>query len=425
VKNKNKPFCREASSNITLNYKPVFVFCLLLILLLPSFLLVGLSLASMSVGIVSAIVFIFLLIMLSWESIKFRVNTIRLAFIPISIVTIVSLFFLLHDNIAKPVLSILPILLMFFIASEVSKKIYQQNIDLVRIVGPTMIILSALGLAGVLGYQPTCCNFETLGKPIFPFSEPSHYALSFGPLAVGFAFYSNITKVFVVALLFAALGLAISNLTLIVFSTIIFLSSTLRLKRIYFILLIPILILLTLGVILILIELSPHFAERLDVGADYNKTTLFYLRGFELAYLNFIDTYGLGLGFQMLGSEFTSTGEYHDLIILLDSRSVETDSGFLAAKIIAEFGFLGVISVMAYIYVILWAILRANTIHRVLINVKDIGKHRSATKKLFFMGVIVGLSVEMFLRSYGYFSPGVFLLLVAILYLKRCRYDPI
>jgi len=264
-----------------------------------------------------------------------------------------------------------------------------------------------------------------LGKPIFPFAEPSHYALSFGPLAIGFAFYSNITKVFAVALLFAALGLAISSVTLIVFSTIIFFSSTIRLKRIYFLLNIPILIFLTLGLILILIELSPHFAERLDVGADYNKTTLFYLRGFELAYLNFIDTYGLGLGFQMLGSEFTSTGEYHDLLILLDSDTVATDSGFLAAKTIAEFGFLGVISVMAYIYVVLWAILRANTIHKVLVNMKDIEKHREATKKLFFMGVIVGLSVEIFLRSYGYFSPGVFLLLVAILYLKRCRHDPI
>jgi len=80
---------------------------------------------------------------------------------------------------------------------------------------------------------------------------------------------------------------------------------------------------------------------------------------------------------------------------------------------------------IVYIYVVLWAILRANTIHRVLANMKDIRKHREATRRLFFMGVIVGLSVEIFLRSYGYFSPGVFLLLVAILYLKRYRHDPI
>jgi len=180
-----------------------------------------------------------------------------------------------------------------------------------------------------------------------------------------------------------------------------------------------------LSVILVLIEFSPYFAARLDVGLNYNTTTLFYLRGFEVAYLNFIDTHGLGLGFQMLGSKYTLTGDYHDLMTFLNPNTVSTDSGFLAAKIIAEFGFLGVISLIVYIYVVLWAILRANTIHRVLANMKDIRKHREATRRLFFMGVIVGLSVEIFLRSYGYFSPGVFLLLVAILYLKRYRHDPI
>ena len=126
-KNENKPFYRRSSSNVRLSYEPVILFCLLLILFLPFFISRVLSLASLSVGMMSALVFIFLLILLSWEDIKFSVKTICLAFIPISIVTIVSVFFLLHDNIAKPVLSILPILLMFFIASEVSKKIYQQN----------------------------------------------------------------------------------------------------------------------------------------------------------------------------------------------------------------------------------------------------------------------------------------------------------
>jgi len=425
VENENKSFCYRTSSNVGLSYESVILFCLLLILFVPSFIYSAFSLSSISAGMVLANVFIFLLILFSWEDIKFSVNNIVLAFIPISVITISSLFFLLHDDIAKPILSVLPIVLMFFIASEASKRIYQQNIDLVRIVGPTLIILLVLGLIVVFGYQIVCCNYGMTGKPIFPFVEPSHYALTFGPLAVGYAFYSNIAKVFFAALLFAALGLAISSLTLIVFSMIIFLSSTIRLKRIYFLLSIPILIFLTLGVILILIELSPYFAARLDTGSDHNTTTLFYLRGFEFAYLNFIDTNGLGLGFQMLGSKYTLTGEYHDLLTFADLNPATTDSGFLAAKIISEFGFLGIISVILYIYVVLWAILRANTIHRVLANMKDIRKHREATKRLFFMGVVVSLSVEMFLRSYGYFSPGVFLLLVAILYLKRCRRDPI
>jgi len=425
MKNENKPFYRRTSSNVRLNYESVILFFLLLILFLPSFIYSAFSLSSLAGGMTLANVFIFLLILFSWEDIKFSVNSIVLAFIPISVITISSLFFLLHDDIAKPILSVLPIVLIFFIASETSKRMYQQNIDLVRIVGPTVIILLVLGLAVVFGYRVVCCGYGMTGKPIFPFVEPSHYALTFGPLAVGYAFYSNIAKVFFTALLLAILGLAIESLTLIVFSMIIFLSSVIRLKRIYFLWSIPILIFLTLGVILALIELSPYFAARLDMGLDHNTTTLFYLRGFELAYLNFIDTHGLGLGFQMLGSKYTLTGEYHDLLTPSNLKSFPTDSGFLAAKIIAEFGFLGVISLIVYIYVVLWAILRANTIHRVLANMKDIRKHREATRRLFFMGVIVGLSVEIFLRSYGYFSPGVFLLLVAILYLKRYRHDPI
>ena len=425
MKNENKPFHRRTSSNVRLNYESVILFCLLLILFLPSFIYSAFSLSSLAVGMMLANVFIFLLILFSWEDIKFSVNSIVFAFISISVITISSLFFLLHDDIAKPVLSVLPIVLIFFIASEASKRMYQQNIDLVRIVGSTVIILLVLGFIVVFDYRIVCCGHGLVGKPIFPFVEPSHYALTFGPLAVGYAFYSNIAKVFFAALLFAVLGLAIESLTLIIFSMIIFLSSVIRLKRIYFLLSIPILIFLTLGVILVLIELSPYFAARLDVGSDYNTTTLFYLRGFEMVYLNFIDTHGLGLGFQMLGSKYTLTGEYHDLLTFSNPNPTTTDSGFLAAKIIAEFGFLGVISLIVYIYVVLWAMLRANTIHRVLANMKDIRKHREATRRLFFMGVIVGLSVEIFLRSYGYFSPGVFLLLVAILYLKRYRHDPI
>jgi len=425
MKNEKKPFYRGTSSNVRLNYELVILFSLLLILLLPNFIYSVFSVSSLAVGITLANVFIFLLILFSWGDIKFSVNSILLAFISISVITISSLFFLLHDGIAKPVLSILPIMLIFFIASEASKRIYQQNIDLVRIVGLSVIILLVLGLIVVFGYRIVCCGIELVGKPIFPFTEPSHYALTFGPLAVGYAFYSNIAKVFFAAFLFVVLGLALESLTLIVFSMIIFLSSTIRLKRIYFLLCIPILIFFTLRIILVLIEFSPYFAARLDAGLNYNTTTLFYLRGFEVAYLNFIDTHGLGLGFQMLGSKYTLTGYYHDLMTFANPNTVSTDSGFLAAKIIAEFGFLGVISLIVYIYVVLWAILRANTIHRVLANMKDIRKHREATRRLFFMGVVVSLSVEIFLRSYGYFSPGVFLLLVAILYLKRCRHDPI
>ncbi|MFT8211578.1 MAG: hypothetical protein ACMZI0_15200 [Symbiopectobacterium sp.] len=53
------------------------------------------------------------------------------------------------------------------------------------------------------------------------------------------------------------------------------------------------------------------------------------------------DTYGLGLGFQMAGTN--GVGEYGYKIYVLSGMDLNRfDGGFLASKIVSEFGVIGV-----------------------------------------------------------------------------------
>ena len=91
-----------------------------------------------------------------------------------------------------------------------------------------------------------------------------------------------------------------------------------------------------------------------------------------------------------------------------------TDGGFLAAKLICEFGIIGLLLVLAYLVLALKSVVKINHLN----NQNIIGSD-SYKKQIFMYGIVVAYFTEIMLRGYGYFSPGLFFLLTAIFYIKH------
>ena len=174
-------------------------------------------------------------------------------------------------------------------------------------------------------------------------------------------------------------------------------------------------LLLPLGLVVIgyLINHVEYFSSRLSFEDSQNLTTLVWLQGWQLAYLNFMDTSGIGLGFQMLGKSTTSYGNITDIMssLLNGGQALNTeDGGFLVAKLIAEFGFVGIFIVLFYSFFLVKIVYRLRKLYKKQL-LTDYEK-----RKLLAYGIIFSFFVEMFLRGYGYFSPGVFLFLTSVFY---------
>jgi hypothetical protein len=150
-----------------------------------------------------------------------------------------------------------------------------------------------------------------------------------------------------------------------------------------------------------------YFRSRLTFREVTNLTTLVYLQGWELAFNNLHQTQGFGVGYQQLGSNETVLGHYSERIFALYGKHINLDDGgFLASKIIAEFGFLGLSTMLAYLILfvgflyIMWRNFQRSPDDRII-----------NTNELFVLGLFIGFFVEIFFRGFGYFSPNLVLII--------------
>lgn len=258
-----------------------------------------------------------------------------------------------------------------------------------------------IGLASVIELQPYALTISD--KPVFPFNEPSHYALAFVPFLVHVCIISPARRRLAwlaVALLIAFL---IESLSLVV-GVIVAAGVSLRWSQ---------LLAFTIPVVAIAAYLNlDYFSERLDLSYQTrNLSTLVYIQGYELIVDAFRRTGGWGVGFQQLGITPISSPTADVINRLLGgSDSNLRDGGFLATKLISEFGVFGLAAVMAYVVIAvraaLWLRNRSNLLNGpaglVLAN-----------------AIVIGFSVEMFVRGIGYFSGSAVLLLGALMYRGR------
>lgn len=410
-----------ANNQQTQKYEKQFDITIILsisiILLFPSFIFVALNSTSLAAGILAASLFILLL---NYKSlIDFRISLLAINLFLIATITLfitVSYFYIV-ESIPKPFYSMVILVLVlsaFFLSQRISKVSYKILSNSILLV---ILVLLALGWLKLF-FIPLCCNYSMLEKPVFPFLEESHYALSIGIIAVAYAFSGKIIWGLFIGINTLLLALFFPNLTLLIFSLLILFASSFRLKPTYFkslILLIPV---LTIIVWTLFISSSEYFSSRLNFENTNNLTALVFMQGWDMAYLNLIKTNGLGLGFQMLGSPTTYLSPLTDEIVNLTNKEFNlADGGFLAAKVIAEFGVIGIIMITSYIYFLFKFIFYGNQIWLRIRLSHDHQYTQELKKRLLISGILFGFFVEVFLRGYGYFSPGVYLALVAMFYL--------
>lgn len=275
---------------------------------------------------------------------------------------------------------------------------FQTNFA-VRLVFYVLLLSS---IAAILNFAPFSSG---QGKPVFFFSEPSHFALNFLPFLLYMTVTSSPKMKLLLLLLGYAIALLLENMTLIIGVTLIVgLAIPSRRAVLFFALIAVILILLPAASL-------EYYSSRVDISSgNQNLSTLVYLSGWERAYLNFEATFGLGVGFQQFGI-IGSSGEVRESLGMLGMESLNLlDAGLVAPKFIGEFGLLAVLMLLAYLG---YFVKSANWLRKI-----SMGEVALQTRpRVFFLSCFVMYCIDLFVRGTGYFSSSGFLFVASLMWI--------
>lgn len=378
---------------------------LLIFILLPSFLMVSLSLPSLATGIIiSSCIILFTQLTKKSETtitksylLAFAISGLWIFANPISIENSVH---------AKQVLSLSAILICGFAVTSIFKS--RQN-NLGHTINTLFWILLAIGSIGAFDlFRPG--KYQLLNRPLPPFSEPSHFAIAFIPIACSFALLSSRKLRLFTCLACFALAISLPNLTLLAGTVLISMIALSTRQAIIFLATTCI-----IGITLFSIDSSPleYFINRTSTSEDENISRLVYIQGWESMISAVQFSKGFGIGFQNLGIEppGQATLLLHNLT---GSELNRSDGSFLAAKLVGEFG---VIGVAAVIYAATLSI-RSGFLLR-----KHVNRRFDQASDITALCFTYTLLLELFVRGTGYFSPTLFITLffapTAINSLKR------
>jgi len=248
-------------------------------------------------------------------------------------------------------------------------------------------------------------------KAVFPFGEPSHYALFSGIFFVAyFVFSKSLTKKLFIVAITISLAILFPNMTLLMYGMLmIILLIRINIKNL-------ILLVVSFLILLNFVFTSKYFLNRIYISKDSkNLSALVYLQGLDYAKRSLINTNGLGLGFQMMGTQppLEITKLILHVLGVKNGKGVNRqDGGFLAAKIVTEFGVLGIVILIAYLVLFI----------KSFTYLRNIIKHKEYEKdfKLTMVNIIFySIFVEIFVRGIGYFSPSLFIFFIAIAFLFK------
>lgn len=421
-----------------------YIGALFLIFIIPSFLHIKFYFSHSDSFFIS----FFILSILIFKSMDFKKNNYRQLTFPCILISFVFLHGILTSlfndafNYARFFLSIIYLISIIFSAFLVYVFKYRINDqDLSRSLIIFAYILLILGYLSAFGI-----NFSgAAGKPVFYFDEPCKFALISSPF---FAFLlikrPGLEAYLVYGLLFK-LALMQPSITLL-FSAIMWPFIFLKIKKsINFFILYVFIALMSNSINSNNIPLVRYFSERLP-----NKTFLFfykseshsnidslirpkgellvteskeillpesktvlsrslavYYSGWARGLLNFIPTYGLGLGFQQLGYR----GILDQFQILLYPLNLK-DGATVGAKLFSEFGFFGIIFMLLYLKG-LWE--KVSNIRLLSSNINRYkGNHENL--HIFLDFSYIAFFLLLFVRGAGYFDASFFLLLISLFY---------
>ncbi|WP_456399937.1 hypothetical protein [Persephonella sp.] len=381
-----------------------------MIIILPSFGFICFQTTSLTLGLTLACLII---IVINVANFKCKMSLILFILALLSITISYGLISFFKFGYTKSILSVIPLTLMVLSAYLMSVEMNKIGFASTKFIFLTIFnILLIFGWLSIF-YRFPYCNYHLLVKPVFPFSEPSHFALALNIFILPIVLISGFKTSLYVLFNSFLLSLLLPSLTLLFSSALAFLffvrkylstgQTFLSLPLIFYIL-------------SLLLFNIPHYKERIsplfdliniyDVDNTFNLSAIVYLQGWEFILLNMNKNYGLGLGFQMLGSSETELGYYSYILEKISLKIPNLENGsFIASKLISEFGIIGL---LLTVYYIIWFI-------------KFFLFLEKNPKILLYKGIIAGFVIDLFIRGLGYFNPQVFFFLLAIfvLYLSK------
>lgn len=266
----------------------------------------------------------------------------------------------------------------------------------VKFVFYSLVVASLFALLGFSPFAPEAI------KPVFFFAEPSHFALSFLPFFLYLVVTANVTYKIILIVLGYVIAFALENLVLVAGVSIVAVFVTSFKQWLY---LIPV------GLLVVVIAPIDHYyyVDRLMLSPDsQNRSAMVFLSGWERAYLNLLNTNGLGVGFQQFGI-IGERGEMMEAIRKLNGADLNLlDGGAVAPKLIGEFGVVGIGFILFYIF---YSIKCA----KALIAVCKKTTMNYSPKKIFLYACFLMYGIDLFLRGAGYFSSSSFLFFAAVL----------
>lgn len=378
------------------------------LLLLPSFIYVFFGSTSLALGLMLALPFSCFLTVYHW-----RLSMVSLVSLFLVFVAIVG--FLVFYNYTIISVGRYPsslkamysaFLLGFIVFAALFISIAYKNVSDNACVRSLMVVSLILGLLGFFSIfsDQSLFGYDGYPKSVFPFAEPSHYAIASGPILFAAGFFVNKFWRFVLILFSVFFSLFTPSLIMLLFSALMIF---------FFYKWGPLKVFLTfMGSIVLFLfafatDQGAYFIDRLSFSAkSTNITALVYMQGWEDMLVALQDSRWLGIGFQNLG--ILPVGYYGEAIYTLAGEyKNRNDGGFLAGKIIAELGGLGVLLVCIYLFFFIKSTLF------LLRLVSGQCTNRGSALNVFSNAVVVAFFIELFARGAGYFTSGVFLLFVS------------
>lgn len=250
-------------------------------------------------------------------------------------------------------------------------------------------------------------------KPVGAYSEPSHYALVLAPFALYLASVSRLSTKIMVLISVLFVGLVMESLLMLVGALLIS-ALTFRVRW-------TICFCIFTGVVTALFFQADYYLGRLVYTDDIrNLSVLVYVKGWETTWFGIVETGGLGWGFQQLGISNTYDGLYAGEILRQTSVILnEKDGGFLAAKIISEFGVMGALFSLFFVSLCVKSSLCIISFSEKRRLFHSVNTNGESGLVIMCHSVVACFPLELILRGGNYFTTGTLMFTAASVYLLK------
>lgn len=377
------------------------IICLfILFLVFPDFLFYTLRVDNFSISTIISITLLF--VFLRAKNIcKDNFLIIVALFILLCFNCLLSMLFNIEQALTfKVVLSIYSILIMAYVSSCYAQTLWLCSEEILkRSVFYLFAFLCLIGIISILLQKTEIIH----DKSMILFPEPSAFALVFIPIFSFCLYYTRGGGLLLLYILSLGIALGIQNLTMLVGIVIsVFVMKKITIRQ-------TIVILLGAWIFsMILSDLDiSYYTSRLDFKNTTNLSVLVYLSGIERAFLNFITSYGLGIGFQQMGVN-GEIGIYQQILAELDAPMLNIyDGSFISSKLISEFGVIGALMCIFYFFYF----------SRFYLRFKK--SKRYSPQYILAYSFYMCFFIPLFIRGAGYINPYVFMLFSSIF---LCKY---